>query len=141
MDTNDIEDTYFLDTGEEGLVGAYNKAAGKEYANKRTHQQMMDQATFTGFDFENIWQMPQSGQYGYPVLRNVPMIALLEDTVNFAGGMGLAYCPYIVSTPQQLDNIRNFNHKYFILANDIDMSCGYRRRRCILQRRFGMDAD
>lgn len=40
----------------------------------------------------------------------------------FAGGCGTEEDPYQVSTPEQLNEVRNYLDKYFIQINDIDMS-------------------
>ena len=40
----------------------------------------------------------------------------------FSGGAGTTADPYVVSTPEQLDQVRNFLTSHFILANDIDLT-------------------
>ena len=40
----------------------------------------------------------------------------------FAGGKGTTEDPFQVSTPEQLNEVRNYMNKYFIQINDIDMS-------------------
>ena len=49
-------------------------------------------------------------------------VALMNGTVPFAGGSGTEEDPYQVSTPEQLNEVRNNLDKYFIQINDIDMS-------------------
>ena len=49
-------------------------------------------------------------------------VALMDGTVPFAGGSGTEEDPYQVSTPEQLNEVRNNLDKYFIQINDIDMS-------------------
>lgn len=49
-------------------------------------------------------------------------VALMSSTVSFAGGSGTEEDPYQVSTPEQLNEVRNNLDKYFIQINDIDMS-------------------
>ena len=41
---------------------------------------------------------------------------------EFAGGTGTAIDPYLVSTPAQLDNVRNNLSGYYKLVNDIDLA-------------------
>lgn len=36
----------------------------------RTLEEMKQQQTYAGFDFETIWAMPTDGDYPFPVLRN-----------------------------------------------------------------------
>lgn len=45
-----------------------------------------------------------------------------EASVTFAGGDGTADNPYMVSTPEQLNEVRNYISKNFVQINDIDMS-------------------
>ena len=49
-------------------------------------------------------------------------ITLMSSGVSFAGGSGTEEDPYQVSTPEQLNEVRNNLDKYFIQINDIDMS-------------------
>ena len=49
--------------------------------------------------------------------ESIPML-----DIPFAGGSGTEEDPYQVSTPEQLDEVRNNLDKYFIQINDIDMS-------------------
>ena len=46
---------------------------------------------------------------------------MANDSV-FAGGTGTKDDPYQVSTPEQLNEVRNYLDKYFIQINDIDMT-------------------
>lgn len=40
---------------------------------------------------------------------------------TFDGGAGTESRPYLISTPEQLDAVRDYNSKYFKLTNDIDV--------------------
>ena len=122
MTSDTVVDTYFLDTGEEDLRGAYRSSDDTELSNIKTDEEMMQQATFAGFDFDNIWEMPETGPYLYPVLQDVSIDPFKSETEMFAGGLGTLGSPYIISTPEHLNNIRYYDYKYFVLANDIDMS-------------------
>ena len=78
------------------------------------------------FDFTDIWEMPASGCYLLPVLQTVAIDPLEGENDTFSGGLGTMAIPYIVSTPEQLNNIRDFNFKFFVLANDIDLTAATR---------------
>lgn len=45
-----------------------------------------------------------------------------QKSINFAGGTGTLDDPYQISTPEQLDAIRNNLSAHYILVNDIDLS-------------------
>lgn len=122
LTSNTVLDTYYLDTGEEDLKGAYNYGNDTELSNIKTHEEMAEQSTYIAFDFDNIWEMPDTGYYQYPVFQGMSIEPLQGDTKMFAGGIGTMASPYIISTPEHLNNIRNYDYKYFILANDIDMT-------------------
>ncbi len=55
--------------------------AGIDSSIKCTSSQMMQQATFTGFDFENVWTMEGHSDYFYPELRSVNL--QFEKRVEF----------------------------------------------------------
>jgi uncharacterized repeat protein (TIGR02543 family) len=90
---------------------------------KRTEAQMRDQNTFANFDFLNIWKLDDTNGYPYPMLRNneqteIPPI----NSVEFAGGRGTPFSPYLVETKEQLNTIRNYPSGFFKIANDIEFS-------------------
>lgn len=93
-----------------------------EYANKKTDEEMRDETTYAEFDFDSVWTIGENLDYPYPELVNMPQIAIPEDTTRFAGGNGLCYNPYQISTPEQLNNLRTEMNAYFALINDIDMT-------------------
>ena len=45
-----------------------------------------------------------------------------ENSAGFAGGNGTKEAPYQVSTPEQLNHVRNALDAYFIQTQDIDMT-------------------
>jgi hypothetical protein len=45
-----------------------------------------------------------------------------EISTAFAGGIGLKYNPYQIATAEQLDQVRNYLGKHFILIGDINLS-------------------
>jgi len=55
-------------------------------------------------------------------MADVAMAPSGGGTGDFAGGDGSALNPYQVSTPQQLDNVRNCLKANFILINDINLA-------------------
>ena len=85
-------------------------------------EEMQLQSSFTGFDFENIWTMNGNGEYPCPELQSVEHIEPLNNSDDFAGGNGLPYNPYTISTPAHLDEVRNNLGAWFVLSNDIDLS-------------------
>ena len=83
-------------------------------------KQLQEQSTFVGFDFEKTWVMSTEDAYPLPVLRNNPHVTLLEEnTIDFSGGRGTPFDPYIIKNAEQLNNIRNYPNSHFALANDI----------------------
>ena len=55
-------------------------------------------------------------------LAESAMVSAAENTTEFAGGNGTEGNPYQVSTPEQLNNVRNYLNAYFIQTQDIDMT-------------------
>ncbi|WP_168371012.1 InlB B-repeat-containing protein [Sporolactobacillus laevolacticus] len=54
-------------------------------------------------------------------LFTYPQVGLAAAS-SFAGGTGTAEDPWIIATPQQLDNVRNDLSAHYQLVNDIDLS-------------------
>ena len=50
------------------------------------------------------------------------LLSLITLSINFAGGTGTIDDPYLISSAEQLDNIRNYMDKHFKQINDIDLS-------------------
>jgi len=48
----------------------------------------------------------------------------IEDPAEFEGGIGTQADPYLIATPEQLDDVRNYPDKHFKQIADIDLS-GY----------------
>ena len=94
----------YLDDGVGGGFGSFTGGG-------RTTEQMMQKATFSGWDFTNVWYINEGK--GNPKLR-----ALL----NFGGGAGTEQEPYLIYTPAQLDAVRNALSMHYKLANDIDLT-------------------
>ena len=41
---------------------------------------------------------------------------------QFSGGSGTSASPYLISTPLQLDSVRNHKHSYFLITDTLDMT-------------------
>lgn len=65
--TADISNCYFLDNILNGV------GFGNDKAIKCTPDQMIQQETFAGYDFDTIWTMAGNEDYLYPELQNIPM--------------------------------------------------------------------
>lgn len=99
---------YYLDTISTGGVSGSTIV-------KCTEEQLRQQSTFTGFDFDAIWTWDEIGAYAYPVLREPPA----ENTAEFLGGDGTAANPYLISDLTHLDNIRRYPDAHFHLIADL----------------------
>ena len=84
----------------------------------KTTSQMKRTATFTDWDFENIWIIDEG--LDYPKLR----WAISHEQEKYGGGIGTSYDPYQIWTAEQMNDIgRNPLDwsKYFRLMADIDL--------------------
>lgn len=110
-----ITNCYYI---EDKLPGV---GVGEDTATACSPEAFAEQVTFSGFDFENVWVMG-SGDYKFPTLRGLPndvTFGRIENFTDFAGGYGIKSSPYIIETPQQLNNVRSYLDASFKLANDI----------------------
>ncbi|MCG9968826.1 hypothetical protein L9W92_12335 [Pelotomaculum terephthalicicum JT] len=82
---------------------------------------MVHQATFTGWDFTNIWAIDEGSSY--PYLRNLekPVNVTSINTGDVTSGAGTSADPYIITTAQQLNNIRYDIYSFYKLGYDIDL--------------------
>ena len=95
---------------------------GTDTATASSPEEFTLQLTFTGFDFENVWEIDGSGEYKFPTLRELPndvTFGYTENFTDFSGGYGIKSSPYIITNMQQLNNVRNYLDASFKLANDI----------------------
>jgi len=102
----------------------YSSGSGTRDATGKTTAEMKQQTTFSDWDFTDDWGIKEVGQIdeiSYPYLRS--NIQDPEPGLQriFAGGDGSETAPYQIETPFQLDQVRNFLDKHFILNNDIDL--------------------
>ena len=112
--TSTISNCYFLDRTSSGT------GYGPDTSISVTREEMLQQTTFSGFNFGSVWTMQGDEDYPYPELQGMTTV-VWPASPDFAGGNGTAYDPYRVTTPDQLDNVRNYPGKCFELVNDIDM--------------------
>lgn len=56
------------------------------------------------------------------VLSALSIITSLADNIVFEGGNGTEEFPYLISTPEQLKEVRNYPDSYFMQTADIDMT-------------------
>ena len=57
------------------------------------------------------------------VIGTIPMTMYAQPTSSFSGkGEGTSENPYVITSPNELDEIRNNLSGYYILGNDIDLS-------------------
>ena len=110
--SSSISDCYYLNIIAKGV------GSGTDTATACTAEQMKQQATFVGFDFETVWTMDADAEYPLPTLRELAHVEI-EDTVNFAGGNGSFVNPYQIATKEQLNNVRNHPGCFFKLVADI----------------------
>ena len=92
-----------------------------ENVNMLSLEEFGQQESFKGFDFTNDWEILENGDYKYPVLKNVPHIEKEENTIDFAGGNGTYYNPYLITNATQLNNIRKDMNACYKLINNIDL--------------------
>ncbi|WP_422485344.1 GLUG motif-containing protein [Gudongella sp. DL1XJH-153] len=122
------------DTG--GLVGAnrdgvlinnsfWNKdttnqtiSSGSDSANGKTTDEMIQQITFFGWDFKDIWNIKEGT---YPYFQWQTESTIPYPPSPFAGGKGTAEDPFQVATAEQLDQVRNYLDKQFIQTANIDL--------------------
>ena len=102
------------------LSGVYSTSVvGKQEA--RHTSQMKQQATFVNWDFTDTWTINEGTTY--PWLKELPMPDF-PDRSGLIEGLGIESDPYLISTPEQLDQIRYTLGACYKLKNDIDLS-GY----------------
>ena len=83
---------------------------------------MKSASTYSGFDFEGTWELDTASKYPLPTLRQVPHMLPEENTVDFAGGTGEPWDPYVIKTKEHLDHIHHYTDAHFILNNDLAFS-------------------
>ena len=100
-----------------------NRGTGVNGATSLTPEQMEDQESFSGFDFDSInpvWTMAGIEEYPYPELNAVEMVDIENYLDMFAGGKGTPRDPYHIRTTEQFVNMQLDPDAYYILDNDIE---------------------
>lgn len=81
------------------------------FATLKTTSEMKQQSTFEDWDFDTVWGIDPNINDGYPYLRwNVP------------NGDGTIENPFLIWTPEDLDNVRNNLSAHYLQMADIDLS-------------------
>lgn len=82
---------------------------------------MKKQATYVGWDFENVWKIDEG--ISYPYLMNLPKPeeADKETSVSVSKGSGTQEDPYLIYTAEQLKAVQFETSAYYQLAADIDL--------------------
>ena len=84
--TANVRDTYSNNYVIESDVPIIAKNAKDGAATVLTAEQMKSAESFNGFDFENVWYMPESGEYLYPMLQGFEVEeSILYGDVNSDG--------------------------------------------------------
>ena len=107
-----ISNCYYLDFADKGV------STGEDTAVKCTMDEIKTQKTYSGFDFDSIWQLSGYEDYPFPTLKEV-IHTEVENTTEFAGGDGTALKPYKITTSSHLTNVRKYPYANFLLINDI----------------------
>ena len=112
--------------GEQGgsltITNSYHQGPDNGFGEFRTAADMThphnEDTTYIDWDLVNTWDIREDVNEGYPFLQWQQM----DEPGDFAGGSGTAADPYQIATADQLNNVRNYLDKHFILVNDIDLS-------------------
>ena len=111
-----ITNCYYAETLSSGVSN------GVDTTTKCTFEEMKQQSTFAGFDFEAVWIFDEAlTSYPFPVLKDVKHIET-ENTIEFAGGNGTPFSPYLIANKTHLDNVRNYLSADFKLIADIEFT-------------------
>ena len=105
-------------------TGQYNFTGG--YGTRTTYQRMLSKDNYTDWDFDNIWII----QNNTPArLRNVNVAGIDNVfgrlnivTTSYNQGDGTKANPYIITTPEQLQNMNGGLDKYYELGANIDLT-------------------
>lgn len=94
---------------------------GERVVTNCTNAQMIDPATYVGFDFDTVWSFDSNSAYPLPTLQGVPHVNQYQasNTDKFAGGTGSFVNPYRIETKAQLNNVRYDLTAHYILMADI----------------------
>ena len=109
------------------ISNSVGSSAGTVIATSIIVTDAIDELTYNTWDFSTIWEIAEDeftfDPISTPYLRGltIPSKVYWENLRDFAGS-GTLMNPYEIATPEDLDNVRNYLDKYFILVDDIDLS-------------------
>ena len=95
---------------------------GADTSTKCTMEELQIKSTYSGFDFENIWEIQNTIMYPFPTLRDLPHNIPQINTTEFAGGTGDVWNPYIIENAVQLNNIRYHLDAHYKVTADIEFA-------------------
>ena len=131
-------------TGDDGAVNSYYLTGCVEKQDHSdgtalTQEEMTNAASYTGFDFDNTWEINAVDEYDYPTLQNVEHA--ITYTVTFLDRNGdelkrqtvkkgySAYAPYVPSYSDGV-NFYSFDHwdkDYYNVIEDITVTAFYKQ--------------
>jgi len=94
-------------------------SAGNQVTGKTTAE-MHQRDTYAGYNLHTLWQIQDGADY--PNFRDISIYPN-PDAVELAslGGSGTRQSPYIITTPSELNAIRQNLEVHYRLGNDIDL--------------------
>ncbi len=101
-------------------VDYHSNDAGVVELNLIPLDEMDDQNSFEGFDFDNVWTMG-TGEYAFPCLSGIEVPVWGRPDDKFDGGTGTLADPYLVSDLAQLKKIQDDTVNHFKLTKDLDL--------------------
>lgn len=101
-------------------VAYHSNDAGVTALNLIELDEMDNQASFAGFDFDNVWTMG-TGDYTFPCFSEIETPVWGRPDDNFDGGTGTLADPYLVSNLTQLEKIQDDTSNHFKLTKDLDL--------------------
>ncbi len=104
---------FFLDDNKVGVD------SGKDSTISCSKEALLLAETYTGFDFNSVWEIGIYDTYPCATLKNVEHKSSMIGNELFAGGTGTAYDPFLIESAEQLNNIRVIPAAYYELIADI----------------------
>jgi hypothetical protein len=108
----------YWDTQSSGKTKGIGNKGKQSGVTGKTSMQMTKQATFKGWDFSTVWNITENTTYPW-LQKNAQNPPPKPST--FAGGDGSPNNPYQIATAGQLNEVRNYLDKHFILTADINL--------------------
>ena len=104
----------------DGIVARYVPKKASDYSKLTSG--LKAQASFSNWDFSNIWAIDEG--VSYPYLRELLKPQKVNENLpsnDVAGGIGTLSDPYIITTKEQLNNLKNDLTGYYKLGANIDL--------------------